>query len=750
MSSLRPGTVDYSKWENLSVSDSEDEEDHRGDDNDDDEEVGEEYDSSGEEEEEEYDSDESLGEDDSPPMRGRPNRQPAPPAPTTTTGTTSTTSSAPPKTPGPSLAVLQRAWNTSSTGNDISTDRDDQQGVDNKKSKSEGNGEILCAACAAPNPRFRCSRCQMVNFCDQDCQIRYHPIHKSECINASMHMAYWGFLNRDSNNNDKSSGEDDERKTPSKEEQRAALQKSLEARLTNRRRRALKRAAAAAAVERARMARLARGNDVHNKEGGNKGKDAAEKEEVCSVCQCEFTVSGDSGVGLCCPASHHMCAECAGVYVKSVLGDLEASYPPRCPLCRAEMPQDHFEAQLTTQQQASLKAFTAQRALKPGQVLVKCSKCEFFEVQPVPGSVVWWCGGCDLGTCFVCNKDLPSGVFKYDIEKSPHAICKALRFAKTKIEQAIEEGSNMQCPGCGLAGRKDDACTHMTCPKCTTVWCYVCGLHVKDCDKALARPGRPIDDIFLHNQDWEINEKRCPMYLTQILEVDLHWLGNDWEERATDEDFEDDEKCLDYFHRFRTIQKLQQARDEIGHDDFQAVFENFDSVKNSGYNLEEVISTCTDKLIDREEYLQYHHEVEGDEEDEDNEDFSADDTDEGEGNGSDIGDEGSEHEWEAVPDAMTRAVIQEEEQVRSAVEVSRMEDEDNEDFSADDTDDGEVNGRDIGDEGSEHEWEAVPDAMTRAVIQEEEQVRSAVEASRMSAQEDELIRRVMEDSSRDD
>jgi hypothetical protein len=96
------------------------------------------------------------------------------------------------------------------------------------------------------------------------------------------------------------------------------------------------------------------------------------------------------------------------------------------------------------------------------------------------------------------------------------------------------------------------------------------------------------------------------MYLTQILEVDLGWLGEDWESRANDEDWEDDEKCLDYFHRFRTIKKLQEARNEIGPDDFRAVFENFDSVKNSGYTLEEVITTCTEKLIDREEYLQYH------------------------------------------------------------------------------------------------------------------------------------------------
>jgi len=38
-----------------------------------------------------------------------------------------------------------------------------------------------------------------------------------------------------------------------------------------------------------------------------------------------------------------------------------------------------------------------------------------------------------------------------------------------------------------------------------------------------------VNDIYLHNKDWEINEKRCPMYLTQILEVDLHWLGENWE-----------------------------------------------------------------------------------------------------------------------------------------------------------------------------------------------------------------------------
>ena len=87
----------------------------------------------------------------------------------------------------------------------------------------------------------------------------------------------------------------------------------------------------------------------------------------------------------------------------------------------------------------------------------------------------------------------------------------------------------MICPGCKLAGRKDDACTHMTCTKCITEWCYVCGLDVKSCDKEAPREGGRVNDIYLHNKDWEINEKRCPMYLTKILEVDLHWLGENWE-----------------------------------------------------------------------------------------------------------------------------------------------------------------------------------------------------------------------------
>jgi len=89
----------------------------------------------------------------------------------------------------------------------------------------------------------------------------------------------------------------------------------------------------------------------------------------------------------------------------------------------------------------------------------------------------------------------------------------------------------------------------------------------------------------------------------------MHWLGKNWQETTADAHFEDDEKCLDYFHQFQTISKLQEVRDIIGHNEVAAMF------SNSCYTLQEIISTITDTLIDREEYLQYRIVQEEDDDD---------------------------------------------------------------------------------------------------------------------------------------
>ena len=89
-----------------------------------------------------------------------------------------------------------------------------------------------------------------------------------------------------------------------------------------------------------------------------------------------------------------------------------------------------------------------------------------------------------------------------------------------------------------------------------------------------------MNDIYLHNKDWEISEKRRPMYLTMILELNLNWLGENWEENAIDEDFADDECCLDYLHRFRTIKRLHEVLETIVRKAFVGAFVAFEGIKN--------------------------------------------------------------------------------------------------------------------------------------------------------------------------
>ena len=344
-------------------------------------------------------------------------------------------------------------------------------------------GGCCCATCmiANPHPRQEGYSARSIWFCNKECQNLYLS-YKPNMLWGQRLDCYVG----------------DEKV---EDERRVAARKRVVAKLV---------------ADRARVAHAAHKDSKQT---------TKEKEETCSICHCEFMVDSEDitdKASLCCPLSHHMCAECSALYVNSVVGNLETNYPPKCPVCTTAIPNFHFETQLSTSQLVTIKAFAAQYTLMPGQTLNKCEDCGHFEVQKLQhvDNDVWWCKECGKGICKICNKDLPREAYRYGSTTGPpHPVCHKLRFAKAKIEAAIEAGSKMACPECGLAGRKDDACTHMTCPRCSTVWCYVCGLDVRACDKAPPNGIRPTDHIYLHNQDWETKETRCPMYLTQILEV---------------------------------------------------------------------------------------------------------------------------------------------------------------------------------------------------------------------------------------
>ena len=151
-----------------------------------------------------------------------------------------------------------------------------------------------------------------------------------------------------------------------------------------------------------------------------------------------------------------------------------------------------------------------------------------------------------------------------------HFRCGELSKMKSDFEAMVEKGQQMECPKCKLAGRKDNACTHMTCPKCQNKWCYCCGLSEEDCDK----DGIGVT-IYDHNIGWLYNEKRCPMYLVEIFQVDERWP-------------EDDQECIDRFHGLLTKKLLKKKIEEIGNDNWNFLLEQFDSIKNCGVNILEL------------------------------------------------------------------------------------------------------------------------------------------------------------------
>ncbi|CAF1530327.1 unnamed protein product [Didymodactylos carnosus] len=167
-----------------------------------------------------------------------------------------------------------------------------------------------------------------------------------------------------------------------------------------------------------------------------------------------------------------------------------------------------------------------------------------------------------------------------DDDLSWHRKCLELKYSKHLIDDAIEQGSKQKCKKCGLAGVKDNACTHMVCEVCAELWCYICGQSEEDCDGDEGT-------LSSHNIDWQTNSKRCPMYFNNIHEVDNRWP-------------DDDSDCLEYFHRYRTLSLLHNVYEQLGEYAIEELNEHFHSIDSCGYSMSEIKEFENSVLIDYE------------------------------------------------------------------------------------------------------------------------------------------------------
>ncbi|CAF3027473.1 unnamed protein product [Rotaria socialis] len=288
--------------------------------------------------------------------------------------------------------------------------------------------------------------------------------------------------------------------------------------------------------------------------------------------------------GIQCVQGHHYCTECSANIVRLFFSEPEQNIPLRCQKCCIELIPNVFERQLTEEQLGiyinHILVFSlAKGFLRGDERLDHCPFCTNAVIRNIHAAHIFYCDHPECGkvSCLICRKACPKIEDDYAMdeeiaEMEKHFKCAELADDKHELDRYVELGQKVPCPTCGLAGMKDDACTHMTCPKCSQLWCYFCGKKVEDCERA--RDSN--NGIFDHNHNWERNPKRCPMYLTQLSELDNRWP-------------EDEFECLAMLHRNRSLRLLREAFEKLGEERIKQVDDHFNTITTCGFTYEEIL-----------------------------------------------------------------------------------------------------------------------------------------------------------------
>ena len=314
------------------------------------------------------------------------------------------------------------------------------------------------------------------------------------------------------------------------------------------------------------------------------------KKTICGGCESEL--EPDHG-GIQCVQAHHYCTDCSVHIVNLFFSEPHNYAPLRCVQCRVDLNPVVFERQLSTEQlefynQHMLSLIWAKELVCENERLDHCPFCTYAVIRDKTASNRLHCDHprCGKLSCLICRKACPQIVSDYVTEEvleemEKHFTCDDLATDKEKFERYIELGQKIPCPNCGLAGMKDDSCTHMTCPTCSQLWCYFCGKKVEDCDKE----GRGVNSIFDHNSGWSVNPNRCPMYLTQLSDVDNRWPDGD------------ENGCLEFLHRKRSLRFLREAFEVLGEERINALDRHFNMLSTCGFTRDEILNENLTILI---------------------------------------------------------------------------------------------------------------------------------------------------------
>lgn len=294
--------------------------------------------------------------------------------------------------------------------------------------------------------------------------------------------------------------------------------------------------------------------------------------------ECLICTRSDTFAEVLCKNKHAYCSECINNYYETnIFNDTQIT--KSCFLCKEEF----FNSKLELMLNDDVKTILFKRDIlgsfefPDNYVLMNCPQCTkgkegAFLIDINDYQQYYNCEKCSKQSCLYCRE---AAIIKN------HKKCNELLKICESLENVIARSISFKCGKCKVKQIKDflvpqlkSGCTHITCNQCNMYTCYVCGGHQEDIDQK-------------HNDDWAINNKRCPLYLRKFNEKINSFPG--------DENFADT-----FFKTYKTRTYLKQVINKYGIKKVKEAIEIFKNKRLAHlYNRDDLFESFTSiPLID--------------------------------------------------------------------------------------------------------------------------------------------------------
>ncbi len=263
--------------------------------------------------------------------------------------------------------------------------------------------------------------------------------------------------------------------------------------------------------------------------------------------QCIICHSIDQKLNNLC-GNHYYCSECINNAYEHKI-QMKEEINNRCPECKRTFNKDLLNKILSENIKSEIVKYDVVKEFDIPSIfdLFKCKNCK----PPNQGLVMlnkydcpqfYKCESEDCGkeSCLYCfglvhgsdSSDLYEKNIHNDnkksITKSSHRECKTYYEIMLDLENIMQYAVIKSCPKCksriinekDTPRIKDGSCAHIKCLRCHMDYCYICGGHEENLDY---NNNLTKQRIFRHNDEWQTNGKRCPMYIRDFSKVVKMW-----------------------------------------------------------------------------------------------------------------------------------------------------------------------------------------------------------------------------------